>query len=143
MIFILSLFISTFAFAGTEFSGIWSGDGTATDQMGLVYPGCHIEIEMDQIDTQFSIRQGSYQCNNLTGNINAFSVEIMGNELFYGNEKVGTIEPGHVGLKHTTQDFHTYYDLTIDHGAIVFQDTQFNAIRSEIYINIAGLLIHR
>jgi hypothetical protein len=139
----LLFFLTNSAFAGTEFAGTWAGEGSASNQIGLVYPGCEIGMQINQTDTQFSIQQGSYICNGLSGRMDALNVEIIGNELFFGNQKVGNLESDHINLRHVTQSFDTYYDLTIDNGAIVFQETQFDAAQPENYVNVTGLLIHQ
>ncbi len=141
IIILTILALASNALAGTEFTGVWRGSGSAVDHNGLTYPGCQFLLKLQQTDTQFAVAKASYDCGDLKANLSPFSLDIRNNELFYQNEKIGSIETNSIKARFADKNLTTYYDmLIIDSDNLDLQQTLFNNEQPNIYLMLSGNL---
>lgn len=131
-LFLLLISVPTFA----QFSGKFSGQGTAIFHTGKRYECSEIFLKLATSPKLFTLHQGGYNCGFLKASFDPFSFSIKNGKLFYGNLEMGGISDKELTYHYfDPEDGSTYYlTLTNDNGQIHYSEEWYDGEKTALTV---------
>ena len=126
-----------------NFSGYWTGIGSAQDSTGWSSECESMVVELSQTNDYLDILSSKYNCGNFSSEMNSTRVQIVGNELWYGGSRVGSITATTINAQiedpqsQLTQNF----NLSLNNGILTYEEEiSFSENGNTYFLDVSGQL---
>lgn len=109
-----------------DFTGFWVGTGQAWDSTGWKKDCETANYEIYQTANELRIESGGYVCGELSTSWDPVSVEIRNGELWFENEKVGTIGPDFLHVKYTDGSMTAEFNVKLE-GVVMIAEEKWSS----------------
>ena len=118
----LALLLTSTAFA--NFTGHWTGVGSAQDSAGWSSSCNVMSFKLSHTSYYLEIISGKYNCGGFRSEMNSTRAEIVGEELWYAGNKIGSITANTIKAQigAPQSQLIQYFDLSLNNDTLTYQE---------------------